>query len=243
MPTYSETGHAKNVNNFQQLISFCTGYGATYNPSKATLSLPSLALKHQMAQTELQNWIDATVNFNNFVNSRMMVFEPLRKLSTRLISALSVTNASSEMIKDAKTINRKIQGKRATEIKAPTNPNTPVPNTISASQLSYVLQIEHFSKLIVLLKSEASYTPNEPELRIAELETYLTQLNVHNTNVMQSYAAVSNARIKRDAILYKVKTGLVDTAMEVKAYIKSLFGTTSDQYLQVKSLPFKNKRS
>ena len=243
MPTYSETGHAKNVTNFEQLISFCTGYGATYNPSKATLSLPSLTVKHQTAQTDLQNLIDATVNFNNFVNTRLIAFEPMRKLSTRLVSALSVTNASTQMLKDAKTINRKIQGKRAKEIKAPTNPNTPVPITISVSQQSYVQQIEHFANLIVLLKSEASYAPNESELRITELETYLTQIRVHNTNVSRSYAAVSNARIKRDAILYKVKTGLVDIALEVKAYIKSLYGASSDQYLQVNSLPFKNRRS
>ena len=34
MPSTSETGHAKNVANFEDLISFCNGYGATYNPSK-----------------------------------------------------------------------------------------------------------------------------------------------------------------------------------------------------------------
>ena len=34
MASTSETGHAKNVANFQNLIAFVTGYGATYNPSK-----------------------------------------------------------------------------------------------------------------------------------------------------------------------------------------------------------------
>lgn len=40
-PIY-ETGHAKNVANFQDLISFCEGYGATYNPSKEALKIPQL---------------------------------------------------------------------------------------------------------------------------------------------------------------------------------------------------------
>ena len=31
MASTSETGHAKNVANFQDLIEFVTGYGATYN--------------------------------------------------------------------------------------------------------------------------------------------------------------------------------------------------------------------
>jgi hypothetical protein len=42
MASTSETGHAKNVANFQDLISFVTSYGATYNPSKNGLKLPQL---------------------------------------------------------------------------------------------------------------------------------------------------------------------------------------------------------
>jgi len=38
----SETGHAKNVANFEDLISFATGYGATYNPSKNSLKIQQL---------------------------------------------------------------------------------------------------------------------------------------------------------------------------------------------------------
>ena len=42
MPTYYETGHAKNVANLQDLIAFCTGYGTTYNPTKTALKLPNI---------------------------------------------------------------------------------------------------------------------------------------------------------------------------------------------------------
>ena len=39
MSSQSEVGHAKNVANFQDLITYCTAYGATYNQSKTTLQL------------------------------------------------------------------------------------------------------------------------------------------------------------------------------------------------------------
>jgi hypothetical protein len=42
MPSTSETGHAKNVANFETLVSFCTGYGATYNPSRDALKVANL---------------------------------------------------------------------------------------------------------------------------------------------------------------------------------------------------------
>jgi hypothetical protein len=242
MPSTSETGHAKNVTHFEQLISFCTGYGGNYNPSKATLIISNLTNIHLTAQSELQNVINATVDYNNFVNTRVITFDPIRKLSTRLVNAFSVTDATDEMIKDAKTINRKIQGKRAKEITTPVDPNTPAPNTISTSQQSYDQLIEHFAKLVALLKSEPSYAPNESDLRIVALEALLDQLRADNTNVMNAYTTVSNARISRDVTLYKEKIGLVDTALEVRAYVKSVFGASSEQYIQVKSLPFKNIR-
>ena len=40
MSSTTETGHAKNVANFQNLIAFVTGYGATYSLSKNALKLP-----------------------------------------------------------------------------------------------------------------------------------------------------------------------------------------------------------
>ena len=42
MASTTETGHAKNVANFEDLISFVTGYGATYNPTKVPIKLASL---------------------------------------------------------------------------------------------------------------------------------------------------------------------------------------------------------
>ena len=42
MASTSETGHAKNTANFQDLIEFVAGYGATFNPSKNSLKLRQL---------------------------------------------------------------------------------------------------------------------------------------------------------------------------------------------------------
>ena len=53
MASTSEVGHAKNVANFQDLIEFVTGYGATYNPSKNSLKLPQLVALKATAETKL----------------------------------------------------------------------------------------------------------------------------------------------------------------------------------------------
>ena len=55
MASTEETGHAKNAATFEDLISFCTGYGAKYNPSKAALKLPVLNTQFTNAGATLQS--------------------------------------------------------------------------------------------------------------------------------------------------------------------------------------------
>lgn len=240
MASTSEIGHAKNVANFQDLISFVTSYGATYNPTKNALKLPQLTALQTTSQTRLAEVVAKNTAFNNAVNDRMTAFDGLKALSTRLVNALESTDATTEKIKDAKVFNRKLQGKRASSADAPTDPNASAPATISASQQSYDQQIQHFAGLISVLQTEASYTPNETELKIATLTTKQADLTAKNNAVSTAYSAVSNTRIARNKTLYDVGTGLVDTAFEVKKYVKSIYGATSPEFKQVNKIKFNN---
>lgn len=76
MPTVNETGHAKNLANFQDLIAFCASY-PTYNPSSAALTVAGLNTKYTDARTALNGVIAAQTTFNNAVNVRMAAFEGL----------------------------------------------------------------------------------------------------------------------------------------------------------------------
>jgi hypothetical protein len=235
----SETGHAKNIANFQDLTAFVTGYGATYNPSKNGLKIPQLNTLTTTAQTNLADVVTKNTAFNNTVNARFIAFDGLKGLSTRLISALESTDATTEKIKDAKGFNRKIQGKRVAIPQTPTDPNTEAPKTISTSQQSYDQQIQHLAGIISILQSETTYTPNETDLKIVTLTAKQADLTTKNNAVATAYATISNSRIARDKTLYNTDTGLVDIATEVKKYVKSIYGATSPEFAQVKGIEFK----
>ena len=243
MASTSETGHAKNVANFQDLIAFVTGYGATYNPSKNALKLPQLNALLTTSQTKLADVITKNTAYNNSVNDRMLAFDGLKALSTRLVNALETTDAPKEKVSDAKGFNRKLQGKRASTPATPTDPNTPAPATISASQQSYDQQIQHFAGLISVLESETGYTPNETELQIATLTAKQADLVAKNNAVSIAYTGISNSRINRNKTLYDDTAGLVSVAIEVKKYIKSVFGASSPEFAQVKGIEFKKVRA
>ena len=239
MASTSETGHAKNVANFEDFISFIIAYGATYNPTKAILKLLNLNAIFVQAKADISNVMSKSVAFNNTSNVRATLFEPLQRLSTRLVQALSSTDATKELLKDAKSTNRKIQGKRAKAIETPTDPNAPAPTNISASQQSYDQLIEHFTRLIEILKTpEANYAPNENDLKIVTVVALLTALKTANTNVTNAYTGISNARIARDKTLYKEKTGMYDVTLDVKNYVKSLYGISSPEFKQLSKIKF-----
>jgi len=245
MASTSETGHAKNVANFEDLISFCNGYGSTYNPSKAILQIPNLTTLHSNAQVSIAKVNTAKTAFINATNARQAAFEPLKKLCTRIVNALDATDATDKLVKDAKTINNKIQGKRSGEKPKPktiSENEAAEDKSISVSQQSFDSLIENFSKLIELVSSEPTYTPNETELQISSLQTKLGDLKTTNTAVVNSYTNYSNSRITRNSILYGQTTGLVDIALEVKKYVKSVFGATSPQFKQVSKLEFKRPK-
>ena len=242
MASTSETGHAKNVANFQDLIAFVTGYGATYQPSKNSLKLPQLNALYTASQASLADVVTKNTAYNNKVNERILAFKDLKSLSTRLINALQTTDASSQKVADAKAFNKKMQGVRAKAVETQNDPNTPAPNTISTSQQSYDQQIQHLAGIISVLQSEASYAPNENELQIVTLTAKQADLTAKNSAVATAYTNVSNSRIARDTTIYGADTGLFDIATEVKKYVKSVYGATSPQFAQVKGIEFTKKK-
>ena len=243
MPSTSETGHAKNVANFETMISFCTGYGTQYNPAKATITLAALGIKDTASSGALANVSGLLPPWQNGVDAREIIFDPFSKLVTKILNAVEASDVTPQFIKDVKTLTRKLTGKRATKAIVPVVPPVippvvPTEKSISASQMSFDQRIENFGKLIDLLISNSAYAPNETEVKTATLSTLRGTMVTSNTTVKNAYTPLSNSRIKRDVILYDAINGLVKCASDVKKYIKSVFGGTSNQYKQVSKLKF-----
>jgi hypothetical protein len=250
MANFIEAGHSKNVANFEDLISYCMAYGSQYNPSNPNITITGLQAKQAQAKADIQAVKITKTTLDNATNAREILFKDFKKFATRVISALAAVSPSPQTMADAKTINRKIQGKRAkTKGKALTPPELPssgttgVPpdTTISASQQSFDSLIDHFDKLIQTVTQEPLYVPNETSLSVAGLNALLTQMQALNTGVISATTAHSNARIARDKTLYQKGAGLVFCADEVKLYVKSIFGTVSSEYKQISKLQFRKR--
>lgn len=247
MSSSSETGHAKNVANFKQLIEFPIGLGTSYNPSNNVLKITSLQAKHTTSKAAINDVTTTKTAFDNATDDRHDAFSGVKPLGTRIVNAFAICGVSDSIVEGAKAINRKLQGQSASDN---TKKETPPTNTagddddedgISTSQQSYDNIIEHLNALIALISSHPEYMPNEPELKVAALTAYSTTLETANDAVKTAFTAFSNSIKNRNKELYTKDTGLVDIALDVKTYIKSVFGATSPEYKQVSGIEFKKR--
>lgn len=244
MAKISETGHAKNVANFGTLITVVKGFKTTYNPSRTTITLTALTTLKTNADAVMAEVNVKLGAYSTAVAARDNTFEPLGKLSTRIINSLRSTDAPKQVIKSAEALVRKLQGQRATpkkteeELAALETEGSTV-KQVSSSQMGFDNRINNFDSLIQLLITIAEYAPNEADLKTATLTTYLQSLQATNAAAGDAETNLDNARIARNEVLYQPATGLVDVAAAVKLYVKSVFGATSAQYKQVSALTFK----
>lgn len=253
MTTFTEIGNDKNIANFEDLISYCVGFGPTYNPSLAAIKIANMNTQKTSCANAQAN-ANATVNIlKGVTNSREIVFLPLKKLVTRVVAAVKACGAPEQTVKDVITYNNKLQGKRAKPIKKaatqeeertidpPTEPVEVIVH-ISVSQQGYDSKIEYFSRMIDLLGTISMYAPNENDLKIASLNALLAAMKTSNTAVITATTNLKNAAILRNGLLYKNVTGLCDVAQEVKDYVKSVYGATSGQYKTVRAIKFTKRK-
>ncbi|MFA6278176.1 MAG: hypothetical protein WC622_15610 [Pedobacter sp.] len=239
-----ETGHAKNLANFEALIAYVIGYGAIYKPSKVSINVGNMQGQLIKAKDAINELHVLSASWSNAVAAREIAFEPLKKLCTRLLNALKATDTPIQVIGNVETLNRKMQGKRATpklteEEKIVLAGEGKVVNQISVSQLSYDSLLDHFDKLIKLLASIPQYKPNETELKVVTLTALYNTFKQLNVAVMFNEIALNNVRMLRSEVMYNFETGVVATAMAVKTYVKSVFGASSVQYKQISGLRFR----
>jgi hypothetical protein len=255
MASTSETGHAKNAANLNVIISRCTGYGPRYNPSNSDLTLPSLQNLYNNAFNSIEAINPLKQPFITAVNERQGKFAAMEKLVTKVVNALDASaGVSDAIVKDARSIIRKIRGARSKK-KLVTNPTPPPgtgtgsdpipvpipiedPATISVSQQSFDQQYQHFSQFFALVSAQPSYTPNEPELQIPTLNIVKNDLNTANQNVVSATTPYLQALATRNGFLYTPVTGVVDVSYEVKKYVKSVSSITTDEFKHISGLKF-----
>jgi hypothetical protein len=245
MTATNQNNHDRNLAEFERLMAFYRCNGLHYRPARTTMALPVLQDQYTSARTSLQLAQKAKAIFEQAALQRANAFAPLNKLVSQVVATLAACRGNADILNDARLIYRKLRMERILFFLR-RRPG-PLPGGqgrhISRTQHLYDTQLAYFNLLISLLEKEDAYMPYDPEQSLAGLRSLACLLQRANNNVIDRYSAWNNARVSCDQQLYDPMIGLVQIALDLKQYFKTIYSPASPQYKQLRGMNFKQLRT
>lgn len=238
----NESGDMKLLGNFSKLIE-AVSLNPDYNPANPALKVPALNTQKTAAQAAVDAIGAKAAPYKAAVNNRQEGFEDLPAVVSRSGNMLKASGASLKIQEDARTLSRKITGRRASK-RITDDPNTPeneATKSHSASQMSYDNIVGNLDDYIAILGTVSTYAPNENDLKITGLTALANDLKARNQAVNTNFAPLSAPRGLRDQLLYLNEDCVVNTALLVKAYVRAAFGSDSQLFKAIAGLKFKRR--
>jgi len=230
--------HVKQVEAFERLVTFCTGYGGSYNPGRPTLQIDALQNQLIEVKSAIEKAKLARTEFDSEVNQRKQAFDQLPKVLSGILRTLEASGAKPEKMEDARAFVNQIMG-------ASSRNRKPIPSEQAESkvrrtglQLAYASKVDAFSKLIQAVTLEPLYQPREKQYAITGLTSQLSELILMNQKVDDARAAWRNALLGRNNVMYRNDASLTELARAVRKYVRAVFGLRSGEYAFVKALQF-----
>ncbi len=237
-----ETGHAKNVANFETVIIILVGLGSVYNPTQALILLAALQTKLTEAKAALDTVDTAQADKTIKVDEIQAEFESLDKYVVNIKRTAEVEINDAAFTADLQTIvNKFASTSRRTGL--PDDPSTPEDESRTAhstSQRSRDNQIAHLADMLALLRTKSdAYKPNDTEYTIGGIEAKLAALTAKNNAAKAAFAALGVAQDARNTILYHPDTGIIKLVKLIKTQLARKPGKQSAAYQQINALEFK----
>lgn len=237
-----ESGHAKNVANFETVIIVLLGLGAVYNPNQALIILTALQTKLTEAKAVLAAVDTAEAEKTVAVDEIQGEIEGLDKYVVNIKRTAEVEVNDAAFTADLQNlVNKFTSGSRKTGL--PDDPLTPdideSRTKISTSQRSRDNQIAHLADILALIKTRTDYNTNDAEYTVAAIEAKLAALTAKNNAAKAAEAKLGNAQDARDAVLYDPETGVLKLVKLIKTQLARKPGKDSAAYQQINGLEFR----
>jgi hypothetical protein len=234
-----KSGNVNKVAALDQVLGICNAHGASYTPSKASLQPTALRSLLELAQEKQKAVIVARNAYAMAVSARAENFEGMPKLATQIARMVRSSPASTRELEQVRTIQRRYHGpsKKKPSTTTVEGSETDATKTRRLSRMDFNSQLDTFRALIDIVRIIPGYAPVEPEFSIASLEIKLQAVVASCQSVADAAIALSNARIARDKVLYG-DHGVIESIMDVKAYIRAKFGSNSPESRQPDAIHF-----
>ena len=237
-----ESGHNKNVANFETTVIAITARGAEYAPPQELITLPELQTHLTGIKAAVADVDAKQAAKTNAVDEVQAEFKDLYKYAVNIKRTAEVTLNDAALTADLQTIVNKFNPKgRKTGV--PDDPLTPdideSRTAHSMSQTSRDNLIAYLADMSALLKTREPYNPPDAQYQTTGIDEKIAALTAKNNADKAAGAALGNSLDARDALLYNNPDCTINRVKLIKTYIAVKFGKDSAIYQQINALEFK----
>ena len=223
--------------NAEKVSTSLKGFTGYVSPTTDTTIVNNDAF---IASLKTENGVVATgeTGYSKAVDTRQKHFSKettsVSKLLSPIVAAVQAKlGKKAKEVTDLKALVAKIRGIKPKKIQPSTTPTPVVADTVSQSVSSYGSITQTFADIIAsLVALGANYAPVKTELKLAALQTKLTDITASNNAVTTTFNSLQTA-IDARLILYAT---LTERTQRIKEAVKSQYGVTSTEYKLIKGL-------
>jgi len=219
MASTSEVGHKKNVANYSAACTILEEMGPMYNPTNTLILLESLDPVKDTLSSEMSNLDTKMATYRAIVADKENVLDQMDKKATNILNYFKSLNVPENEIDNIRGQVKKIRGDGKKPSK---NPEEGDDTSISTSQQSFDSKLANFSTLIAQLEAFPEYNPNEDDIKILSLKTYVETLSTLRETLHTASDQLLSARSARNNTLYFNDPNVIELMRFVKNYVKSL---------------------
>lgn len=236
-----ESGHNKNVANFETSIIILTNLGAEYAPPQALIVLTALQELLDDAKASITEVDTAQAAKTVAVDAVQAEFKDLPKYVVNIKRSAEVEVNDESFTKDIQTIVNKFSP-TGRDTGLDDNPDTPEDESRtpqSQSQRSRDSQIAHLADISALLKTRDEYKATGTPYTTTAIDNRITTLTSVNNAANAAEAAYGTKLDARNELLYDEQNCLLKRVTLIKSYLALKFGKNSAPYKQIAALEFR----
>lgn len=238
-----ETGHVKNVANFETAIFVLTALGRSYNPNQGLILLTALQVKLMEFKAALANVDTKDAEYRVETDEVQAEFDGLTAYVVNVKRTAEVEINDPAFTADLQTVVNKFfpKGRNTGLDDDPLTPDIDESRTArSTSERSRDKLIAHLSDIIALLETKASlYNTNDLAYTLDAIKAKRDRLTARNNASKQALIAKANAEDARDNLLYNEETGIITLVKLIKTELARNPGKNSTAYQQINALVFR----
>ena len=232
----SETSYLDRLGRGRTMQAAVTGFSPAFAPADASLLPVAFATFLDSLDTLNTATVTLVDQFSAAAEGRKGAVKDLYDRAGRIHAYVASNKEWAKQVRSVKTIVDKIRGNQPKPSKPPTGAETPdQTKQRSSGERSYAEMEGHLNRLIPALQAIVGYVPPATELTIAQLQALATSLHTQNLNVANLERQTAAKQAERFEN-YNGGEGLKEKMKAIKAATRAQYGSSSDEYLSVKSI-------